>query len=134
MTPTRRSLIAAGAALLQFVMITAFAWPAARTGPRDVPVVAAGPQAAAVAEGLARDLVRVIQDSRKDIGCAYTDRIEIGLVTTSAELRRACENFRDYIMAETLAVTIVFEPLSGIAPVELKFGDAALQLFVRVVS
>lgn len=52
----RRTLgVAAGAALLQFVMITAFAWPAARTGPRDVPVVAAGPQAAAVAEGLARE-------------------------------------------------------------------------------
>ena len=41
-----------------------------------------------VAEGLARDVVRLIQDRRKEIGCEYTDRIEIGLVTTSAELAR----------------------------------------------
>ncbi len=41
-----------------------------------------------VQEGLARDVVRVIQDRRKELGCEYTDRIRIGLVTDSDELRR----------------------------------------------
>ena len=32
-----------------------------------------------VDEGVATDVVRLIQDRRKDIGCEYTDRIEVGL-------------------------------------------------------
>ncbi|MFC0039036.1 hypothetical protein [Actinomadura rayongensis] len=42
-------------AVLQIVMVIAFAWPAARTAPRDVPLVAAGPGAAAVAQRLERE-------------------------------------------------------------------------------
>jgi isoleucyl-tRNA synthetase len=87
-----------------------------------------------IAEGLARDLVRLIQDRRKEIGCEYTDRIEIGIVTESSELRAAIEKFADYIKKETLASSLVFEPLAGVEPVELKLGDASLQLFVRVAT
>ncbi len=87
-----------------------------------------------VAEGLARDLVRLIQDRRKEIGCEYTDRIEVGLVTTSAELQRALEQFRDYITSETLAVKLVPDPLPRVTPVESKLGDANVQLFVRRVA
>ncbi|HEX9813947.1 MAG TPA: DUF5915 domain-containing protein, partial [Myxococcota bacterium] len=54
-----------------------------------------------VAEGLARDLVRVIQDRRKELGCEFTDRIEVGIVTESKRLRQAVESFRDYIAQET---------------------------------
>ncbi|MEW2352755.1 hypothetical protein [Spirillospora sp. NPDC029432] len=42
------------AAVLQLLMIIAFSWPAVRTAPNDVPIVTAGPQAAAVAERLDR--------------------------------------------------------------------------------
>ena len=41
-----------------------------------------------IAEGLARDVVRMIQDRRKEIGCEYTDRIEVGIVTESADVRQ----------------------------------------------
>ncbi|XRQ03490.1 hypothetical protein ACN3XK_43760 [Actinomadura welshii] len=63
----RAAGVAAVAALLQLVMIIAFAWPAARTAPRDVPVLVAGPQAAAVAERLDREApgafdVRTLRD------------------------------------------------------------------------
>ncbi|WP_395106959.1 hypothetical protein [Actinomadura sp. SCN-SB] len=57
----RSSLIqrAAGVALvavvLQLLMIVAFSWPATRIAPRDVPIVTAGPQGAAVAERLDRE-------------------------------------------------------------------------------
>jgi isoleucyl-tRNA synthetase len=83
-------------------------------------------------EGLVRDLVRVIQDRRKELGCEFTDRIEIGIVTQSAELRRAVERFHDYIAAETLATKIVFEPLPGVEPVAIKIGEHAADLYVRV--
>ncbi|WP_433147146.1 hypothetical protein ACQPZ8_05945 [Actinomadura nitritigenes] len=53
-SPAVRALgVAAGAALLQLVMITAFAWPAAHLAPRRVPIVVAGPAAGPVAERLA---------------------------------------------------------------------------------
>ncbi len=85
-----------------------------------------------IAEGLARDAVRSIQDRRKDIGCEYTDRIEIGIVTESAELRGAIEKFGDYIKKETLASKFVFELIPGVEPVEVQLGDALLKVFVRV--
>ncbi len=71
-----------------------------------------------VAEGLARDVVRLIQDRRKETGCEYTDRIEIGLVTTSAELASAITKHRDYIAQETLATKVADQPLSGVEPVK----------------
>ncbi|GAA2145600.1 hypothetical protein [Actinomadura napierensis] len=52
-SPAVRALgVAIGAALLQIVMITAFAWPSAHLAPRRLPVVVAGPAAGAVAERL----------------------------------------------------------------------------------
>jgi isoleucyl-tRNA synthetase len=84
-----------------------------------------------IAEGLARDVVRAIQDIRKDIGCEYTDRIEIGIVTTSDDVRKAIEGSREYIMTETLSAKLVFEPLADVTPVEVKLGDETLQIYVR---
>jgi hypothetical protein len=52
---TRTAGVAVGAALLQLAMIIAFSWPAARTAPRDVPIVVTGPQAAPVADRLDRE-------------------------------------------------------------------------------
>ncbi|WP_245627554.1 hypothetical protein [Actinomadura oligospora] len=52
----RRALaIALGAALLQLVMITAFAWPSAKVAPREVPIVVAGPGADRVAATLGHE-------------------------------------------------------------------------------
>ncbi|MBF6361731.1 hypothetical protein IU447_16590 [Nocardia farcinica] len=53
MNTLRRALaVGLGAALLQALMLIAFAWPAANLEPRDLPVAVAGPQAAAIAERL----------------------------------------------------------------------------------
>ncbi|WP_344598331.1 hypothetical protein [Actinomadura vinacea] len=55
-SPVQRAVgVALGAAVLQLVMIIAFSWPAVRSEPRDVPIVTAGPQAAAVAQRLDRE-------------------------------------------------------------------------------
>lgn len=85
-------------------------------------------------EGLARELIRAIQDRRKDIGCEYTDRIEVGLAIESADIRRAIDSFREEIMKETLATKLVFEPLPGVEALEAKLGDATIKIFVRVVK
>ncbi len=87
-----------------------------------------------MAEGLVRDIVRLIQDRRKEIGCEYTDRIEIGLVSSSVELTAAIEKFRDYLAQETLAVKVVCEPPAGIEPVRVNVAGNELAIYVRVVK
>lgn len=54
-------------------------------------------------EGLARELVRRIQDSRKHSGFDIADRINI-FYTVSKGLEKAIEAHREYIMMETLSV------------------------------
>ena len=72
----------------------------------------------------------MIQDRRKEIGCEYTDRIEVGIVTESAEFAAAIEQFRDYIMAGN-AARIGHVQAAGGDRIESKLGDA-LQVYVRV--
>jgi isoleucyl-tRNA synthetase len=85
-----------------------------------------------IAEGLARELVRAIQDRRKEMGCEYTDRIQVGAVTDSSELRAALEKFKHYVAAETLAVEIACEPIDGADSIEVKMAGNAIALFVKV--
>ncbi len=87
-----------------------------------------------IAEGWMRDLVRVVQDRRKEIGCEFTDRIEIGLVSKSESLERAIEQFREMVGKETLAVNLGLQPLDGVEPLSTKLGDAEVQLYVQVAS
>lgn len=54
MTTTQRALaVGVGAALLQALMLIAFAWPAANIAPRDLPIAVTGPQADMVVTQLA---------------------------------------------------------------------------------
>ncbi|NOY28801.1 MAG: hypothetical protein GXP28_01100 [Planctomycetes bacterium] len=87
-----------------------------------------------LAEGLARDLVRAIQDLRKELNCDFTDRIEIGIVSESSELCSAIEQHRDTLAEETLAKSVLLEKLSGIDPTTVKIGDHEAQITVRVVQ
>jgi isoleucyl-tRNA synthetase len=56
-------------------------------------------------EGLARDLVRAVQDLRKEAGLRVSDRIELA-VEASGEVAGALAAHRDYLMGETLAVEL----------------------------
>ena len=58
------------------------------------------------AEGLAREIVRRVQDYRKQSGLDIADRIQLYLAI-SAGLEPALRLHRDYIMSETLAVELV---------------------------
>jgi isoleucyl-tRNA synthetase len=61
-----------------------------------------------VAEGLAREFVRRVQDLRKSADLDVADRITL-FVEASAGLKSAVEAHRDYITGETLAVDLKFE-------------------------
>jgi isoleucyl-tRNA synthetase len=58
-------------------------------------------------EGLARDIVRNVQNLRKEAGLEIDDRIRLSLVTSSPALHEAISAFGAYIQKETLAVQIV---------------------------
>ena len=83
-------------------------------------------------EGLARDLVRMIQDRRKALECQYSDRIEVGLVTELADLKLAIEEHYEYICAETLADRLVFESLDGVTPTVITVGGMEHELYMKV--
>jgi isoleucyl-tRNA synthetase len=65
-------------------------------------------------EGLARDLVRLLNDHRKKIGLEIADRVELGL-TTRGEVLAAARHHHEWIAAEVLAtsVTVGDLPLDG---------------------
>ncbi|HEX6684491.1 MAG TPA: class I tRNA ligase family protein, partial [Candidatus Limnocylindrales bacterium] len=63
-----------------------------------------------LAEGLARDVVRVVQQARREADLAITDRIEL-LVAATADVEAAVEAHRDFVSSETLATAVRFGPV-----------------------
>lgn len=59
-------------------------------------------------EGYIRDLVRGIQNLRKESGLNVTDRIKL-TVSGDSELKDAFEMFKDFVSSETLATSCSFE-------------------------
>ena len=57
-----------------------------------------------VREGIARELIRTVQEARKQAGLEVSDRIVLG-VSGSAAVESALAEYRDYLMAETLATS-----------------------------
>ena len=62
-------------------------------------------------EGIARDLVRNIQNLRKQAGLDIADRIKLRLDTSAEGIRAAIDVFGAYIVSETLAVAMTSDPL-----------------------
>ena len=82
-------------------------------------------------EGLAREVVRRIQDFRKQSGLDIADRIQL-YVTASAGLQPAVSQHRAYIMSETLAVELVEgEPPAGTAVTSAAFEGEEMTIGLR---
>ncbi|MGA8846209.1 MAG: DUF5915 domain-containing protein, partial [Nocardioides sp.] len=80
------------------------------------------------AEGLARDMVRGIQQARRDAGLDVSDRISL-TVGGSADLRAAARTHEALICAETLATSyVVGEPGAGTSVALADGEDATIQV------
>jgi isoleucyl-tRNA synthetase len=73
-------------------------------------------------EGLARDIVRNIQDARKQLGCAITDTLKIRVEGDFPE------EWTDYVCRETLStIDAVPEPLTV---VEIKDDETTVSIAI----
>ncbi len=82
-------------------------------------------------EGLVRDLVRGIQNMRKDSGLQVTDRINL-VINAAGELAESIGNFEDYVKAEVLCDNL--EISSEVQAAELESGEAKVSLTLSVVD
>jgi len=86
-------------------------------------------------DGMAREVVRHIQDHRKKSGLEIEERIRLSLCTDSPRLQQAIKAHQEYIRTETLAVELVVcEPLEGESfKAEVKVDGQALTIGLRKV-
>jgi isoleucyl-tRNA synthetase len=85
-------------------------------------------------EGIARDIVRFVQNLRKDAELNLEDRIELSLVSEAEELNQSVVACGDYIARETLTNTISTKPLSEpSATADVKIDGQAMTIQLRKV-
>jgi len=80
-------------------------WTAAQ-GTNCVVVLATELTDELLSEGRAREVVRLIQDRRKELKLNYTDRILVGIQTPSRMIGTSLHEHIEYIKGETLAVDL----------------------------
>ena len=81
-------------------------------------------------EGLARDVVRHVQQLRKEVELNMEDRIRLVCRTQSDDLSRAIATWREYICAETLCVELIDSPEPE-ALKTVKIGGEPLELWLE---
>ncbi len=82
-------------------------------------------------EGYARDVVRHVNNLRKDAGLEISDRIELGY-TAVADVAAALQNFDDYVKQETLAVALIPGALpDALTEQTVRVGDQDVVLALR---
>ncbi|HUX52123.1 MAG TPA: isoleucine--tRNA ligase [Spirochaetia bacterium] len=79
-------------------------------------------------EGLVRDLIRAVQNLRKESGFDVTDRITLYLLGDD-ELQAAVDNHQDYLMSETLTIELKWMRRDGAKSVSV--GEKSCELAVE---
>jgi isoleucyl-tRNA synthetase len=63
-------------------------------------------------EGVARDLIRVVQQARRDAGLDVADRIEL-TIDAPEEVVAAAKEHQEFVAGETLTVSVSYGPVEG---------------------
>jgi isoleucyl-tRNA synthetase len=84
-------------------------------------------------EGVAREVVRAIQDLRKSSGLAVEDRVELRLSSRSDELASTLDAYRDTIALEVLATEIIVgeQPAEGTSADELVLDSGSVVIGLK---
>jgi isoleucyl-tRNA synthetase len=82
------------------------------------------------AEGVTRDLVRLVQQARRDAGLAVSDRIDL-VVELPMDVRQQIEPFESMLAAETLAVSIRFDDAPAVGTEEARLDGHPVRIRVR---
>ncbi len=85
-------------------------------------------------EGLARDIIRNVQELRKKANLQLEDRIELHLGTKSSELNQAASAHGATIAAETLAIRFGTQPHEDGAIAEVKIENQPLLISLKKVT
>ena len=107
-------------------------WAAAQ-GASSVVVLSTDLTDEMIREGLANDLIRLVQDRRKELNLDFTDRIAIGIETESEIVKRAVEENASHIQAETLGIRVVNHALD-VEAVTKTVGESDVILYIRVAQ
>jgi isoleucyl-tRNA synthetase len=85
-----------------------------------------------IQEGMARDVIRVIQQARKEAGLHVSDRIEVR-VGVEGEWREAVDRFRTNVQEATLATALELGGTGGVADYthRTELGGEAVEIDVR---
>ena len=85
-----------------------------------------------IREGLVRDLVRLIQERRKELQCSYTDRIVVTIDTAANEIRQAVTENVDYITRETLTIQVDLREILDDTAIQHNVAGHDMKLLVAV--
>ncbi len=83
-----------------------------------------------IREGLAREIVRTVQEARKQAGLQVSDRIQLAVIGEGL-ICGVTASFRDYIMQETLAVYWSDAAFDGSYHSEHALGDQAWRICLK---
>jgi len=82
-------------------------------------------------EGWARDLVNQIQQVRKKLDLKYEQRIDLAIVSDSADIRRVVNTHAAYVQRETLANTLLSQPINGAEAHTATIDDMSVTIDVK---
>lgn len=85
-------------------------------------------------EGIARDIVRGVQQARKDLDLNMTDRISIAVSSENADVAQAVNSWKSYIMEQTLSTQLEFGATSGYSfEKDIEVDASTVKLFLSKV-
>lgn len=86
-----------------------------------------------IREGMANDLVRLINERRKEMNCQYNDRVSVALGIQSPEIAAAVEQFRQEIQQETLADELRLDEVPPDA-IDVELAGEKVRMAVSVLA